>query len=239
MMFGVLILGLLVGLQHATEADHVAAVASLTTRSRSLREAARLGTAWGIGHTLTLLVFAGGVLLIGAAIPAEVALWLETVVAVMLIGLGADVLRRLWRQRIHFHSHQHGSKAHFHAHSHDARTEHAADPHKHSHRRQLPLRSLLVGMMHGMAGSAALIVFALGAVQSPWQGLLYILLFGIGSIIGMILLAVVISLPLRWSAKSLTWAHNGLTAVFGIATIAIGGFLLHGTTAELLGSAVF
>ena len=238
-MFGVLILGLLVGLQHAMEADHVAAVASLTTRSRNLREAVRVGTAWGIGHTLTLLIFAGGVLLVGATIHAEVALWLEAAVAVMLIGLGADVLRRLWRQRIHFHSHQHGSKTHFHAHSHDAGTEHAADRHQHSHQRQLPLRSLLIGMMHGMAGSAALIVFALGAVQSPWQGLLYILLFGVGSIIGMGLLAVVISLPLCWSAESLTWAHNGLTAVFGVATIAIGGFLLHGTTAELFGGAVF
>jgi ABC-type nickel/cobalt efflux system permease component RcnA len=238
-MFSVLMLGLLVGLQHAMEADHLAAVASLTTRSRNLGEAARLGTAWGIGHTVTLLLFGGGVLLIGTSIHAELALWLEAAVAVMLIGLGGDVLRRLWRKRVHFHSHRHGTKTHFHAHSHEVGTVHTEDPHRHTHRRQMPVRSLLVGMMHGMAGSAALIVFALAAVQSPWQGLLYILLFGIGSIIGMGLLAIVISLPLRWSAKSLTWAHNGLTGVFGLLTIALGGLLLHQTSAQLIGQGVF
>jgi sulfite exporter TauE/SafE len=90
-----------------------------------------------------------------------------------------------------------------------------------------------------MAGSAALIVFALAAVQSAWQGLLYILVFGIGSIVGMGLLAVVISLPLRWSARSLTWAHNGLTAVFGLLTIVVGGILLNQTTGELVGRSMF
>jgi ABC-type nickel/cobalt efflux system permease component RcnA len=237
MMFGILILGLLVGLQHATEADHLAAVASLTTRSRSLRDAARLGSAWGLGHTLTLLLFGGGVLLVGGAIHADVALWLEAGVGVMLILLGADVLRRLWRRRVHFHSHRHGPQRHFHAHSHSPRGDHAEDPHHHAHHPLLPLRSLLVGMMHGMAGSAALIVFALAGVQSPWQGLAYIAVFGIGSIIGMALLAIVISIPLRWSAHRLTWAHNGLTAMFGLLTVALGVLLLQQTTAQLLTAA--
>ncbi len=233
-MFGALFLGLLIGLQHAFEADHVAAVASLTTREKSLRDAARLGSAWGIGHTLTLLLFGGGVLLIGGVVDPRLALWLESAVGVMLILLGLDVLRRLLRDRIHFHRHHHGAREHFHAHSHAGGGDHAQDPHKHTHKRGLPLRSLLVGMMHGMAGSAALIVFALGTVQSIWQGLAYILLFGVGSIIGMTVLALIISLPLRWSARSLTWAHNGLTAVLGLITVALGALLLQQTTGELL-----
>jgi len=233
-MFGVLILGLLVGLQHAMEADHLAAVASLTTRSRNMREAARLGTAWGVGHTLTLLLFGGGVLVVGATVNDQFVLWLEAGVGVMLILLGFDVLLRLWRRRVHFHSHRHGRETHFHAHSHGGHGNHAEDPHQHRHSANLPVRSLLVGMMHGMAGSAALIVFALASVQSTWQGLAYIGLFGIGSIIGMALLALAISFPLRWSAKSLTWAHNGLTGLFGMLTVTLGGLLLQQTSAKLL-----
>jgi ABC-type nickel/cobalt efflux system permease component RcnA len=239
MMFGVLILGLLVGLQHAMEADHLAAVASLTTRSRNMREAARLGTAWGVGHTLTLVLFGGGVLLLGATVHEQFVLWLEAAVGLMLIALGSDVLLRLWRRRVHFHSHRHGQQTHFHAHSHGGQGSHAEDPHQHTHTASLPVRSLLVGMMHGMAGSAALVVFALASVQSAWQGLAYIALFGVGSIVGMVLLAIVISFPLRWSAKSLTWAHNGLTGLFGMLTVTLGGLLLHQTSVELFGGRLY
>ena len=92
-------------------------------------------------------------------------------------------------------------------------------------------------MMHGMAGSAALIVLALGTAQSPWQGLAYIAVFGFGSIVGMTALAVVITLPLRWSARSLTWAHNGLTALFGLLTLSLGALLLEQSVLGLLSAA--
>ena len=108
MMTTVLTFGFLIGLRHALEADHVAAVASLVMTSRSLRQSVRLGAAWGLGHALTLLVVGGLLLASGKALPPGVAHWLEVVVGVMLIGLGADVLRRLIRQRVHFHSHRHG-----------------------------------------------------------------------------------------------------------------------------------
>jgi hypothetical protein len=139
---------------------------------------------------------------------------------------------------VHFHVHSHGDQHHFHAHSHSARTDHARDPHRHTHPQHLPLRSLIVGMMHGMAGSAALIVLALGSVQSLWQGLAYIAVFGLGSIIGMSLLAIAISMPLRWSANSLTWAHNGMTLALGLATVTIGGLLLQQTTLSLLAGGI-
>ena len=233
-MFGILFLGLLLGLQHAVEADHLAAVASLTTRGGSLGHAARQGMAWGLGHSLTLLVIGGSVLLIDGMVSEQLSLSLEWVVGLMLMLLGTDVLLRLWRKRVHFHVHSHASETHFHAHSHAAGRSHAVDPHQHRHQRQLPLRALLVGTVHGMAGSAALIVFALGQVQSFWEGLAYIAVFGVGSVIGMTSLAAVISLPLRWSARSLTWAHNGLTMALGIFTLGLGILLLHETTQALL-----
>ena len=233
-MFGILTLGLLLGLQHAMEADHLAAVASLTARDRSLGDAARQGTAWGLGHSLTLLLVGGGVLLIDGLIGERTALLLESVVGLMLILLGLDVLLRLWLKRLHFHIHSHDSETHIHAHAHAPGSRHDADPHHHRHAKRLPLRSLLVGMVHGMAGSAALIVFALGSVSSVWEGLAYIAVFGLGSVIGMTALAVVISLPLRWSARSLTWAHNGLTAVLGIFTLGLGMLILHQTSQALL-----
>ena len=233
-MFSVLILGLLLGLQHAMEADHIAAVASLTTRGSSLRDAARQGTAWGLGHGLMLLLVGGSVLLVDGVIGERLSLLLESAVGLMLVVLGSDVLLKLYRKRVHFHVHSHANQTHIHAHSHPAGARHAVDPHHHRHDRRLPLRSLAVGMVHGMAGSAALVVFALGSAQSVWEGLAYITIFGAGSVIGMAALAVIISLPLRWSARSLTWAHNGLTAVLGVFTIALGFVLLHQTTRALI-----
>ncbi len=233
-MLAILTLGLLLGLQHALEADHLAAVASLSTRAGNLRDAARHGAAWGIGHTLTLLAFGGVLLLIDRAVSPWLTDALEFAVGAMLIGLGIDVLRRAWRQRVHFHVHSHGERRHFHAHSHAAGGDHAADPHSHSHARALPRRALLVGMMHGLAGTAALLVFALGSVESVAQGLAYIAVFGVGSILGMSLLAVVVSLPLRWSAQRLTWAHNGLTLVFGLISITVGVLLAERSGQSLL-----
>lgn len=221
-MLSVILLGFLIGMQHATEADHMAAVASLVTRSRSIGETARQGVFWGVGHTMTLFIFGGMVLMMDTLVPARLSLLLELAVGIMLVLLGGDVLRRLIRDRIHFHRHRHGETHHFHAHSHREGGPHNQQAHCHAHPKQLPLRALLVGMTHGMAGSAALIVLALGSVSSTGQGLLYITLFGVGSILGMLLLAMVISLPLRYSATSLTWAHNGFIAVVGVVTMSIG-----------------
>lgn len=226
-MLTILFLGFLVGFQHAFEADHLAAVASLATRSRSLLDTARQGAVWGLGHTLTLFLFGGAVLVTDHLVPEKLASGLELAVGVMLVLLGADVLRRVIRDRVHFHAHTHASTAHFHAHSHPGTRDHQTDPHRHSHRKELPLRALLVGMTHGMAGSAALIVLALGTVRSPWQGLAYIAIFGFGSIVGMALVGAAISLPLRYSPRGLTWLHNGLTAAVGVVTIGLGSYVIY------------
>ena len=226
-MFSIIFLGFLIGMQHAMEADHVAAVASLATRSRSLAATAKQGAAWGAGHALTLVLFGGLVLVMDTLVPERFAQGLELAVGFMLVLLGFDVLRRLIKERIHFHVHRHDTTVHFHAHSHTSGQAHADDPHCHEHPESFPLRAMLVGMMHGMAGSAALIILALNSVSSAGQGILYIALFGVGSILGMALLAAVISLPLKYSARGFTWAHNGLKAIVGIVTIGLGSTLIY------------
>lgn len=224
-----LLVGLFIGMRHAMEADHVAAVASLVSRKQSLAHTLRQGSAWGVGHTLTLLLFGSIVIFMDTIMPATLARGLEAAVGVMLLLLGADVLRRLLRDKVHFHSHRHEAEhVHFHAHSHagESLCEHGDSPHDHEHPQGFPLRALFVGLMHGMAGSAAVILLALETIETPLQGVLYILVFGVGSIIGMALLSVVISIPMHLSASRLTWAHNGLQFFIGIATMVMGAFVL-------------
>lgn len=224
-MISVLLLGLLFGMKHAMEADHVAAVASLATRSSSLAEAARFGIAWGLGHTITLFVFGSAVLLLGLSIPETLAHALELAVGVMLVALGADVVRRIWKQGLHIHPHQHGSERHLHLHDHapaKAAVPHAHVPHSHAHKRALPMRALCVGLVHGMAGSAALVLLTLGTIESVWLGIAYIALFGLGSIGGMMALSFAIGLPLRLTAHKLGGLYSGLTAAIGLLTIFLG-----------------
>src|SRR5436853_115669 len=221
-MFGILVLGFLLGMQHALEADHIAAVSSIAARRSHVTDIVKHGLTWGLGHTLTLFVFAGVAILLGRAIPETVAKPIEGAVGIMLIGLGAHVLWRLWRDRVHFHRHGHDDgTVHFHAHSHAGDTvPHARAAHVHGH--GFRWRTLLVGLMHGMAGSAALLVLAATQVSSPAAGLFYVVLFGIGSMIGMALLSLVIAVPLAFSARSLTVANRTLQGAVGVVTIAIG-----------------
>lgn len=228
-MLGILGLGFLLGMQHALEADHIAAVSSIAARRSSVRDIVRHGLTWGLGHTITLFVFAGTAILLGRVIPEHVAGPLETAVGIMLVGLGAHVLWRLWRDRVHFHQHRHGDgTAHLHAHSHGADPmPHQSSRHDHEH--GFRWRSLLVGLMHGMAGSAAVLVLVASQFANPLAGLVYILLFGIGSMLGMGALSAVIAVPLAVSAKGLTWANRGLQAVVGIVTIAVGAMTIYST----------
>ncbi len=226
----ILILGFFIGMRHALESDHLAAVASLSTRSPGFRRTVQLGATWGVGHTLTLFLFGSVVLWMDKIIPDQLAHVLEWIVGVMLVGLGIDVLRRLRRDRIHFHLHHHADgTTHFHAHSHSQDT----DDHEHRHREGFPLRALLVGMVHGMAGSAALIMLTLQTIRDPWLGMLYILIFGVGSIAGMAAVASIIALPLHFSARHMTRIHGGLQVFIGLFAIAWGAMLLWELTPEI------
>ena len=232
-MDSILILGFFIGMQHALEADHIAAVASIATGERSIHRIVRHGASWGLGHTLTLLFFGGAVILFGTTIPDAFARTLEFAVGVMLILLGGWVLQRLVRDRIHVHMHRHDDGiVHFHAHSHAGdSTGHDAGRHKHRHPSGLPIRSLLVGMTHGMAGSAALLLLTAASIGSAPLGILYIALFGVGSIAGMAALSMVIAVPLTYSARALTWAHRGLHAAIGLVTVGLGTGIVYRTAA--------
>ncbi|MBL1405682.1 MAG: urease accessory protein [Rhizobiales bacterium] len=229
-MISILLLGFLLGMRHAVEADHIAAVASLTSTTNSIRKGVQQGIAWGVGHTLTLFLFGSMVLFVANIIPEELVNKIELAVGVMLILLGMDVMRRVIAERVHFHTHTHkkpvgNTNTHFHAHSHKGEKDqrHNVTNHKHMHSQGFPIRALLIGLMHGMAGSAALILLTLQTLDSPWLGLIYIAVFGIGSIAGMGLFSLVIVIPLR-AARRMTWIYNGLQGTIGLATIALGIF---------------
>ena len=232
-MVSLLLLGFLIGMRHALEADHVAAVATLSTRTATVKQAIKLGSIWGIGHTFILFLFGSMVLLTDFFIPETMAKWLEFGVGVMLVLLGLDVLRRLIRGRIHFHTHEHKNSEtnqesrHFHAHSHTGESlKSKQNTHEHQHINALSYRALFIGVLHGMAGSAALILLTLETITSPLQGMIYIALFGFGSIVGMAVLSYIISIPLRASAKGMTWMHNTLQLLIGSATIILGGVVI-------------
>lgn len=198
----VLALGFALGLKHATESDHLTAVATLATKQCSSRQIVREGIAWGLGHSLTLFSIGCLVFAMGQAIPAWLARALECAVGAMLMVLGADVLRRVLVSR-------------------RALVPAYADEHK------PPLRALGVGMIHGMAGSAALIVLSLGAMQSPWKALLYIITFGTGSIAGMAVLSAAMAGPLRLSAKWLGVGHQVLMAIVGAFSCLLGAVVVY------------
>lgn len=210
-----LVVGILLGVRHALDPDHLASVATISTSSRTLSDGLKQGVAWGIGHTVTLLLFGGAALVLGLAVPEDL---LEFAVGVMLILLGADVLRRIMKERIHVHRHDHrDSASHLHAHSHAQ-----VDRHEHSHSPVIPLRALIVGLMHGLAGSAALVLLTVAAGPSIASGIVYIIVFGIGSILGMALLSVVIALPLRLSSNRFERAQWNFRFGVGLVTIILG-----------------
>jgi len=220
----ILFFGLLIGMQHALEADHIAAVSSMVAREKTLRGMIRHGAFWGIGHAVTLMLFACAVIGFGLVISDQLANWLELAVGVMLVGLGGHVIYRMIKERIHFHSHRHSDAVnHVHAHSHAGEERrHERCRHDHQHVNRLPVRTVLVGMMHGLAGSAALVVLAISTVNDPVTGVAYVALFGMGSVVGMAFLSAVIAVPLGASARLLTWANRGLQCGIGVFTIGLG-----------------
>ncbi|WP_447972852.1 HoxN/HupN/NixA family nickel/cobalt transporter [Nitrospira sp. Kam-Ns4a] len=192
----VLGLGFLLGLRHALDADHVAAVSTILSARPDFRTSGLIGCSWGFGHTTTLLAAGLAVGLLRVTIPDSVARAFEFAVGLMLVALGLSLAITLLRERWHWHAHRHDARTHTHLHSHRWQADHA-----HGHWLKVSVRPFLVGMVHGLAGSAALLLMVLSSVHSLWEGLAYILVFGAGSILGMVLVGALISLPLVVSAS--------------------------------------
>jgi hypothetical protein len=215
----VLALGFALGLKHAVEADHLAAVSTIVSERRSLWGASLVGGLWGVGHTISLVVAGVAVVMFQFRIEGKLERALEFSVGLMLVALGANALRKLARGgRLHLHVHQHGGREHIHPHVHDGTPE--TDPQTHHGLRLVGTRPLLVGLLHGLAGSAALMLLVLSTISSKLIGLLYIIVFGVGSIGGMMLMSALFGLPVYLTAarfSRLNLAVRGLAAVFSLS----------------------
>ena len=229
-MISLLAFGFLLGIRHALEADHIATFATLVSTEASHSRMLRQAFAWGLGHSLTLLLFGLVVLTMDQLISESLALGLEACVGVIMIALGLDVIRRALKSNFHFHVHKHADgKVHLHGHSHtrDQIEQHQQkEAHEHAHHKLLPLRTLLIGMVHGAAGSAALMLLFIDKIESFALSLGYILLFGAGSIIGMLAFSLVISVPMTLASKYLSRFYRYLQIVTGLLTAGIGSFWL-------------
>jgi sulfite exporter TauE/SafE len=215
----VLGIGFVLGLQHAIEADHLAAVSTIVSEKKNLLTASIVGGLWGIGHTVSLFVVGALVIFLKLQISDIVEARLEALVGVMLVLLGLNALRKLFSTHVHAHVHEHGERQHVHFHTHGAAPAE-------SHHRFSP-RSILIGMVHGLAGSAALMLLIVPTIASPVVGLLYILVFGIGSIGGMMAMSFLIGLPFHFTANRFGMLNKGIRLCAGIFSLGLGSAIIY------------
>ena len=221
-----LALGFVLGLRHALDADHLAAVSTFASEEKSLLRSSMIGISWGMGHTAALLVFGLAVAAFRLALTPRLAQVLEFIVGLMLIGLGANVLFKLWKgSALHAHAHSHDGVEHKHLHVHVAEPRHE-HPHQHQHRTlRLGGRPFMVGVVHGLAGTAALMMLVVGTLPSLLLAAIYILVFGVGSIGGMVVMSVLISVPLAIAASRLRMVERGIRIAAALFSLGFGGYL--------------
>jgi sulfite exporter TauE/SafE len=251
-LFALTVLGFFLGMRHATDPDHVIAITTIVARHRTTRGAALIGVLWGVGHTLTIMVVGAGIILLGWVIPPRLGLSLELSVGLMLIVLGllnfSGVLQRIsesaaagshghsrsaseGHSTVHAHPHQHGDYVHSHAHGHD--------PESHPHPpEQTPLgrldrrlgnlgayqvlRPLIVGVVHGLAGSAAVALLVLATIGDSAWAIGYLMVFGLGTIVGMMLITAAIAWPFAYAGGRFVRLHRGLRLASGVISLVVG-----------------
>jgi hypothetical protein len=255
---GIALLGLLLGMRHATDPDHVVAVTTILSREHRISAAARIGVIWGLGHTLTVLLVGAAIIIFKIAIPTRLGLAMEFAVAVVLIllgvGVASNLLSRIVRHLLrlpasdsnapvfHSHSHTHSDATHGHAHlhlqPHDHHSSEAADPlseetypinetpQTFAARRPL-LRSFGVGLVHGLAGSAAIALLVLAGIPQPLWATLYLAIFCLGTIIGMGLITTAIAAPFMMASRRVSWFHQGFVTSAGLISFGFGMFLVY------------
>ncbi|KAA9029144.1 HoxN/HupN/NixA family nickel/cobalt transporter [Niallia endozanthoxylica] len=209
--FSILALGFILGIKHAIEPDHVIAVSTIASKSKKLWHSSLAGVFWGIGHTLTLFIVGIIVILMKGEIPEKWAMSLEFLVGIMLVYLGVKTIISF--KNIHVHQHQHEGDVHKHVHSHENSGEH---DHKHQHKNASYLNSMLIGLVHGLAGSGAMILLTMSTVKSVGEAAIYIFIFGAGTVIGMLFFTTIIGIPFVLSKK-----RSNISGILGMTTGAI------------------
>jgi ABC-type nickel/cobalt efflux system permease component RcnA len=247
------LLGLLLGMRHATDPDHVIAVTTILSRERRLAVAARIGVVWGLGHTLTVLLVGAAIIVFKIVIPARLGLAMEFTVAIVLILLGLGAAANLVRNAatrmrggssrdeglvVHAHAHTHDGATHLHPHVHVSPHEDVDDAMQHDHRipaealpsfaaRRPLLRSFGVGLVHGLAGSAAIALLVLSAIPQPLWATLYLAIFCVGTIVGMALITTAIAAPFMVASRRAARLHQGLVTGSGLLSFGFGLFLAY------------
>jgi hypothetical protein len=245
----ILTIGFLLGMRHATDPDHVIAVSTIVSRERSILKAALIGILWGCGHTLTIVAVGAAIILFGMAIPSRVGLTMEFSVGLMLVLLGVLNLTGAIHWLIqkfspshpkvtgdHAHLHDHNSHLHLHWHSHGPAGEHHGESVPAPARLCAPfarlgvfhtLRPLFVGIVHGLAGSAAVALLVLSTIRDPRWAVLYLLVFGVGTIAGMMFITAAIALPFSFAGYKFAWLNRGLITASGLLSLAFGLFICY------------
>ena len=239
-LVSILLLGFFLGMRHATDPDHVIAVTTIVARQRRVGAAALIGVLWGIGHTLTMVAVGGAIIVFGVVIPPRLGLTMELSVALMLILLGLLNVSGIMRwitaiaTPVHVHPHRHGDYAHSHGHT-PAAHGHAEDDTAIARLdRRLGglglyqmLRPLVVGVVHGLAGSAAVALLVLATIPDPWWGIAYLVVFGAGTIAGMMLITAATALPFTYTVSRFAAVNRHLVLASGVASIGFGLFLVY------------
>ena len=217
----VLFIGFIFGLYHAIEADHLAAVSAIVSEHKNVLTASIIGGFWGLGHTISLFVVGALVIFIKFQISESTEGILEGIVGIMLVILGLNAIRKIFAaEKIHTHTHEHGGLEHSHVHVHHDEKAEA------SHHRFAP-RSVAVGMVHGLAGSAGLMLLVLPTISSPAIALLYIAIFGAGSIAGMMIMSLLMGLPLYYTAGRFILINKGIRLLAGAFSLIWGALLIN------------
>jgi hypothetical protein len=240
--FALLLLGFFLGMRHATDADHIVAIATIVSRQRTMRGSMQIGAAWGVGHTITVIAVGGAIVLFGVVIPPWLGLSMELAVGLMLVLLGVLTLTGMGggagrAAQPHDHVHSHGDYVHRHPHG------HGPDDHGHAGDRTplalldrswlggLPLyqwlRPFAVGLVHGLAGSAAIALLVLTLIRDPILAVAYLLLFGIGTIGGMMLITLLLTAPFVFTSVNLLRFNWPLAVASGLISFAFGLLLVY------------
>jgi high-affinity nickel permease len=218
----ILLLGFALGMRHATDADHVVAVTTIVSKQRGVAKAGLIGALWGLGHTFTIFVVGTAIILFGVTIPPRLGLSMELAVAAMLILLGilnlTGTLRRLQEKFLR------NSSA---LNLNDATLQIDAAEMATGLGRYNTFRPLVVGVVHGLAGSAAVALLVMTTIHDPWWAIAYLLLFGFGTVAGMTLITALIAMPLVWSQRKFSSWNQRMTVVSGLASLGFGFFLTY------------